>query len=60
MRNVPCIVSRQIADYCDQKEAYCPECDSTMTMGEGKEKYLLTCDNEECGHVIDTEPDLDI
>jgi len=47
-----CGISKQIAEHCDDKETYCPVCESTMLECTADFEFYLECDNEECGHKI--------
>ena len=50
-----CFIEKQIAEYCDDGEVYCPKCDSTMTFDDLRHE-ILVCDN--CEYELDTDPDL--
>tara|TARA_R100001594_G_scaffold1048_2_gene4369 strand:+ start:17661 stop:17858 length:198 start_codon:yes stop_codon:yes gene_type:complete len=62
--NIPCVISRQIADHCNEpEESECPMCGSTMTetsYPRNWEGAYLKCDNQDCEHEIHPpEPDFD-
>ena len=52
-----CHVSNQIAEYCNQEEVYCPECNSEMTFDFNRHDVLV-CDNEECDCEIYPEDEM--
>ncbi len=44
-------IEKQISQHVDDKESYCPQCESTVTeIGTGQQ---LQCDDIGCSHVFD-------
>lgn len=49
-----CHVANQISKHCNEEEAYCSECGSTMTLGDtARAATMLFCDS--CDNEIDLD-----